>query len=86
MRQLITCDCGEWTFRELGLFTGLGVAERHCPRCGRAMLIVFRGADHIATVPLPGRDRGSVEQALMGCALTSNEVRVLVTVAELMAS
>lgn len=83
---MIECSCGRWTFREIDLSTGLGVSEKHCPRCNRTMLLVFRGPDYLGAVELQGRDAGSLEEALSACRLSSAEVALLVTVARLMAS
>lgn len=84
MRQELPCPCGNWTFREIGLFTGLAASERYCPRCERRMLLVFRGPDHLATVPLGGRNEGRIGSALEEAGLSVGEVKLLVTVAELM--
>lgn len=66
--------------------TSLAAIERVCPRCRGRMLLVFRGPDHVATVEMTGAHTARMRESLDRSGLFPNEVELLMTVAELMAS
>lgn len=81
IRQRMRCPCGEWEFRDLHVSVSLSVAERHCPRCRRDMLLVYRGAAPVVVVPFGGRQGPRFEAALREAGLDACEIEMLLTVA-----
>lgn len=86
MHQSVPCECRRWTWREVALQTGVAAHERHCPRCRRRMLIVFRGADLVGVLPIPSDEEFAMAKVLRSIGLKNAEVAGLLTVAREMAS
>lgn len=86
IRQRMDCECGKWQFRDVVVTAAVAAIERHCPKCRRPMLLIYRGPDPVTCVPLlGGRHAGRLGASLRSAGLSRSEVQLLVTVAELMA-
>lgn len=79
------CPCGRWVWYELVLAPGLSLHERHCPRCRRRYLLLFRAGRWEGAVRLTGRDLGSIQEALAKLrALSPVEADLVLELARLM--
>jgi len=79
------CPCDRWVWYELVLAPGLSLHERHCPRCRRRYLLLFRTGKFEGAVHLTGRDLGSIREALARLqALSPVEADLVLEVARLM--
>lgn len=81
----VPCPCGRWVWYELVLSPGLSLHERHCPRCRRRYLLLFRTGKFEGAVRLSGRDLGSIREALARLqALSPVEAELVLELARLM--
>lgn len=60
----VGCPCGSRHWREITATDGLAATERHCPRCRKRYLVVFREGEVIGTPRLFGRNERALRRAL----------------------
>jgi hypothetical protein len=78
------CRCGNWEFRDIRLLSPLAVMQRECPKCGDRVLLVFRGAEHLATIvpsSASSSDQECLRRSLAGAGLRESEVELLMQMA-----
>ena len=75
----VDCPCGSWHWREITATDGLAATERHCPRCRKRYLVVFREGEVIGKARLYGRNERALRTALReSSGLTRHEADELV--------